>query len=334
MRKALFYRKQSENKVQCQLCPHNCTIADGKSGLCGVRRNTGGTLFSLNADHLIAAHVDPMEKKPLYHFFPGAETFSVASAGCNFHCKNCQNYPISQATPSLLDSGESASAQLLVAAAKQKGVHHITFTYTEPTVFYELMLETAELAKEAGLYCSMVSNGFINPEPLSRLLPMISAANIDLKFASDKLYRSVAGGWRGPVMNTIQTLFEHGIITEVTTLIIPGLNDDEGEFGKLTRFLLDISPEIPWHLSAFYPTYKMTDRSPTPPDTLADLRQTALNSGMNYVYTGNITDPEGSTTYCPKCNTALIQRHRLSFHSSKLKKGHCPNCGTEIYGTF
>ena len=334
MRKALFYRKQSGNNVQCQLCPHNCTIADGENGICGVRQNLGGILFSVNGDRLIAAHVDPMEKKPLYHFFPGAETFSIAAAGCNFHCKNCQNHTISQTTPALLDSGETTSPQNIVTMAKRRGVSHITFTYTEPTVFYELMLETAELAKEAGLYCSVVSNGFINPEPLARLIPVISAANIDLKFASDKLYRSVAGGWRGPVMNTIQTLFEHGIITEVTSLIIPGLNDDEGEFGEMIRLLLDISSETPWHLSAFYPTYRMTDRPPTKPDTLTRLRQTALDRGMKYVYTGNITDPEGSTTYCPKCNTALIQRHRLSFHSSKLKKGHCPNCGTEIYGTF
>lgn len=334
MREALFYRKQSENKVQCGLCPHNCTIADGENGICGVRQNLGGILFSVNGDRLIAAHVDPIEKKPLYHFFPGAETFSIAAAGCNFHCKNCQNHIISQTTPGLLDSGETTSPQNIVTMAKRRGVSHITFTYTEPTVFYELMLETAELAKEAGLYCSVVSNGFINPEPLARLIPVISAANIDLKFASGKLYRSIAGGWPEPVIDTIQTLFDNGIVTEVTTLIIPGLNDGEEEFGKLTRFLLDISPDIPWHLSAFYPTYKMTDRSPTPPDKLADLRQTALNGGMNYVYTGNIADAQGSTTFCPTCRTDLIQRHRLSFHSSRLVKSNCPHCTTKIYGKF
>ncbi len=334
MKKALFYRKQSGNIVQCELCPHNCTIAEGKHGLCRVRQNIGGQLVSLNSDRLIAANVDPMEKKPLYHFFPGAETFSIAAAGCNFHCRNCQNHTISQATPALMDAGEPASAALIIATAKQKGIGHITFTYTEPTVFYELMLETAELANSQGIHCSVVSNGFINPKPLARLLPVISAANIDLKFASDKLYRSIAGGWSKPVVETIQTLHKHGVITEVTTLIIPGLTDDETEFGEIARLLLNISPEIPWHLSAFYPTYKMTDSAATPPEALTRLRQTALNMGMQHVYTGNIVDPEGSITYCPKCHTELIRRHRLSFHSIELKDGKCPHCGTKIYGKF
>lgn len=334
MKEALFYRKQTGNIVQCELCPHNCTIADGKYGLCGVRRNNGGRLVSLNGNRLIAANVDPMEKKPLYHFFPGAETFSVASAGCNFHCRNCQNHTISQATPGLLDSGELTSPGLIVATAKERGIGHITFTYTEPTVFYELMLETAQLANREEIHCSVVSNGFINPEPLARLLPVISAANIDLKFASDKLYRSITGGWREPVVETIRTLFGYGIVTEVTTLIIPGLNDDEREFEDIARLLLDISPEIPWHLSAFYPTYQMTDCPPTPPETLTFLRQSALNMGLQHVYTGNIIDPEGSITFCPHCHTELIRRHRLSFHSSKLKDGHCPNCGAELYGKF
>ncbi|NOY22409.1 MAG: AmmeMemoRadiSam system radical SAM enzyme [Acidobacteria bacterium] len=334
MKEALFYNKLPGNIVQCLLCPYNCRITDGKYGICEVRKYIDGTLFALNANRLIAAHVDPMEKKPLYHFFPGDETFSIAAAGCNFRCRNCQNSTISQATPGLLDSGEPTSPEMVVEMAKQRGLHHITFTYTEPTVFYELMLKTAELASREGFYCSVVSNGFINPEPLARLLPFISGANIDLKFASDKLYRSVTGGWRDPVVETIRTLFEHGIVTEVTTLIIPGLNDSEREFGEIGQIILDISPKIPWHLSAFYPTYKMTDRSPTPPETLTQLRQTALNMGMQHVYTGNIIDPEGSITYCPKCHTELIQRHRLSFHSTNLKNGHCPTCGAEIYGRF
>jgi len=334
MREALFYRKNSGNTVQCLLCPHNCVIKDNSYGICAVRRNIDGRLFSLNTDKLIAAHIDPMEKKPLYHFFPGAETFSIASAGCNFHCKNCQNYTISQATPAVLNSGEQTSATAIVNTAKKNGVRHITFTYTEPTVFYELMLETAELATEAGLLCSVVSNGFINPEPLARLIPFISAANIDLKFASEKLYRSIAGGWPKPVVENIQTLYEHGVTTEVTTLIIPGLNDDETEFGNIADKLLRISSEIPWHLSAFYPTYKMPGYSPTPPETLTQLRQRALDMGMQHVYTGNIIDPEGSITTCSNCHTQLVRRHRLSFEESHLKDGHCPHCGKKLYGKF
>ncbi|NOZ13509.1 MAG: radical SAM protein, partial [Acidobacteria bacterium] len=245
-----------------------------------------------------------------------------------------QNHTISQANPSILNAGKTATADDILNSAKQQGVHHITFTYTEPTVFYELMLETARLAKQNSLTCSVVSNGFINPEPLAGLLPFISAANIDLKFSSDKLYQSIAGGRAKPVIESIRTLYDSGIITEVTTLIIPGLNDGKDEFLKIARSIMEISPEIPWHISAFYPTYKMTDRPPTPPDTLTRLRQTALNAGMRHVYTGNITDPEGNTTFCPECHSELIRRHRLSFHSSRLKNGHCPNCGTKIYGKF
>ncbi len=334
MKEALYYKKQQGNTVQCSLCPYNCIIAEGKTGLCAVRLNKRGILFSLNSDRLIAAHIDPMEKKPLYHFYPGARTYSIAAAGCNFHCKNCQNYTISQANPKLLNSGKLISANEIVNSAKQQGVQHITFTYTEPTVFYELMLETAKLAKQEGLICSVVSNGFINPEPLTRLLPFISAANIDLKFSSDILYRSITGGWVKPVIETIRTLYNSGIITEVTTLIISGLNDNEKEFRKICQLLLDISPEIPWHISAFYPTYEMTDRPPTPPDTLVRLRQTALKAGMEHVYTGNITDLEGSTTFCSKCHSELILRHRLSFHSNHLKNGYCPHCGTKLYGRF
>ncbi len=334
MKEALFFEKQEKKSVQCRLCPHSCVIQDGKIGICRVRKNIGGTLFSLNFGRIVAAHGDPMEKKPLYHFFPGEKTFSIAMAGCNFHCWNCQNYGISQVRGSYPETGEEVSPDALVAQLIKLGYRHLTFTYTEPTVFYEFMLETAKIAVKRGIFCSLVSNGFIGREPLEELLPFISAANIDLKFSSDRLYRNITGGWRQPVVDTIRTLYRHDIVTEVTTLIIPGLNDGEDEFGGLLRILLEISTEIPWHLSAFYPTYKMTDHPPTPPETLTRLRQIARSSGLKHVYTGNITDLEGSTTFCPNCRAELIVRSRLSFRSLHLDSGACPRCGSKLYGKF
>ena len=334
MKEALFYRKLDKDVVQCDLCPHNCRIPKDGLGVCRVRKNDNGTLVSLNAERVIASHSDPIEKKPLYHFFPGIWTFSIAAAGCNLHCTNCQNHTISQANEALLSEGQPSSPSDMVTAARQAGLKHMTFTYTEPTVFYELMLETARLATDAGLICSVVSNGFINPEPLKQLIPFISAANIDLKFASDHLYRTITGGSSGPVAETIRLLFEHNVITEVTTLVIPGLNDSPEEFEAITKILLNISPDIPWHLSAFYPTYRMQDRPPTPPEMLKQLRLRARGMGLQYVYTGNILDSEGSTTYCPNCQSTLVYRARLSSLESRVSNGHCPDCGTEIYGRF
>ena len=334
MREAAFYTKLADNRVQCDLCPHNCTLSPGATGICNVRRNENGRLESLNAGRIVAANVDPMEKKPLYHFHPGAQTLSIAGAGCNFSCDNCQNHQISQAHDALLAATRQSDPASIVRSAMERRVRHITFTYTEPTVFYELMMDTVTEARTAGLTCSVVSNGFINPEPLAQLIPMIQAANIDLKFGNDQVYRSVTGGSMAPVLKTIRTLFEAGVITEVTTLIIPGLTDEPENFDPILKSLRAISTEIPWHLSAFYPTHRMGDRPPTSFDTLRELRGRALDGGIKYVYTGNVLDPDGSSTVCPECGTTLISRYRLSLTENKLTSNQCPECKATIYGKF
>ena len=333
MKKASYYTVKEGKTVQCLLCPHNCTIKEGKYGICKVRQNVDGTLYSLNYGNLIAIHVDPMEKKPLYHFYPGAKTLSMAAPGCNFKCLNCQNYTISQPDNSILKAGRHVTPEEIVFNAKKAGLSHITFTYTEPTIYFEYMIETARLAKENDIKCSIVSNGYINLKPLEELIPYIEAANIDLKFADNEKYGKIAKGRLEPVLTTIETLFKKGIITEITTLIIPQINDTPKEFLKLTELILKISDLIPWHISAFYPTYKMTDLPPTSAETIKKLRKLAIENGMKYVYTGNIPDKEGSTTFCHKCKQPVIERFYYSV-IDKSENGKCPFCNTPIYGKF
>ncbi len=334
MREALYFQPLENQQVECRLCPHHCKLNPDQTGICRVRKNENGTLVSLNAGRLVAANVDPIEKKPLYHFYPGRETLSIAGAGCNFHCTNCQNHTISQVNNALIAAAQDTRPDDVVRSALERGLRHITFTYTEPTVFFELMLETAMRAKEQDLRLSMVSNGFINPEPLAELLPYLDAANIDLKFGNNEDYRRITKGWKEPVLHTIRTLWEAGVITEVTTLIIPGLNDTPDTFKPIMDDLQDISTQIPWHLSAFYPTFQMTDRPPTMPETVRQLRALALDAGMQYVYTGNIVDENGADTRCPNCGATVIRRSRLMLRDSRLIAGACHECSTPIYGRF
>ncbi len=333
--KAMYYEKKEENKVRCLLCPHRCLIAPGKKGLCKVRKNIDGTLYTFAYGNLIAIHVDPIEKKPLYHFFPGEKTLSIATPGCNFRCLNCQNHTISQVYgEEIFDFTKHLSPEEVITLAIQEHIKHITFTYTEPTIFFEYMLDTAKTAIKSGIHCSMVSNGYIEKEPLKQLSPYIEAANIDLKFIDDNLYREITGGTVEPVIRTIETLYNSNVITEVTTLIIPGLNDSKEYFTRIAEELLKISKEIPWHLSAFYPTYKMTDRDGTPALTLKNLRQIAIEMGLKYVYTGNILDLEGSTTFCPECKKPIIERLYYTKKRIKIKDNRCAFCNSLIYGKF
>ena len=334
MKEAKHYTKLEDKRVKCELCPHNCILKDGQTGICKVRENRDGTLYTLTYQNIIAMHIDPIEKKPLYHFYPGEKTLSIATPGCNFKCLNCQNHTISQIDKSIFEFTRKINPEEIVKLAKNEHINHITFTYTEPTIFFEYMLDIAKLAKQNGIKCSIVSNGFINPKPLEELIPFIEGANIDFKFKDDTLYRKIAGGFVKPVLETIKALYESGVITEATTLIIPDLNDDETYFMEMAEKLFEISEEIPWHLSAFYPTYKMTDYPSTNPNTLINLRKLAKQAGFKYVYTGNIVDYEGNTTYCPKCGEVLIERFYFTVKSKKLKNGACPSCGEKIYGKF
>ncbi len=334
MKESKYFEQLENQAVRCTLCPHFCVINEGKRGICKVRINKNGRLYSLSYGNIIAIHIDPMEKKPLYHFFPAARTLSIATPGCNFRCLNCQNYTISQVNEDIFEFTRELPPEELIKMAVSENLKHITFTYTEPTVFFEYMLETAKSAKREGLFCSVVSNGFINIEPLKELLPYIDAANIDLKFKDNELYRKITGGLVEPVLNTVGTLYDSGIVTEVTTLIIPDLNDGEDYFRDMAKMLLNISDEIPWHLSAFYPSFKMSDYPSTVPSVLIAFRKIALELGCKYVYTGNILDLEGSTTFCPNCGKKLVERHYYNLRIVDLDGDKCPECGQKIYGKF
>ena len=309
MHVALFWEPQEDKAVRCNLCRQRCTIKDGRRGLCGVRANRAGTLYSLVYGRLTAAAVDPIEKKPLYHVLPGTQAFSIAARGCNFRCLHCQNCRIAR-----VDAGETFADDRrvtptgIVKAALQAGCRSIAYTYTEPVVYYELAAETARLAAEAGLKNIFVTNGYIAEEALRALTPVLDAANIDLKFFDDTLYRKVCGARLQPVLDVIRLHHELGVWIEVTTLVIPSYNDAPDHLRAIARFLASIDPRIPWHVTAFYPCHQMTGLPATPPATLRRARAIGLEEGLLYVYTGNIRDAEGGTTYCPQCGRAVIRR--------------------------
>jgi len=263
MKKALLWIPLSNHRVKCNLCPHSCSLKEGQLGLCMVRKNIKGELISLNYDKIAAIHSDPIEKKPLYHFLPASQSLSIATVGCNFKCKFCQNHSLSMVSDENQISGEKKSPRELIDLALESGSHSISYTYTEPTIFFELMLETAKLAKQEGLKNVMVTNGYMSREALSMIAPYLDAANIDLKAFTDAFYQKYCHAHLDPVLDTIKRMRELGIWIEVTTLLIPGLNDDQTEVGQLIRFLHDLDVNIPWHVSRFFPHYQLwTHRRP------------------------------------------------------------------------
>jgi len=336
MKEALFYTKEEGQKTACSLCPHYCRIAEGNSGICGVRENQGGVLYSLVYGKVAAANPDPIEKKPLFHFLPGSRSYSIATVGCNFRCDFCQNYGISQLPREKhLIEGEEMTPQEIVAAAQHSGCQSISYTYTEPTIYFEYAYDTAVLAAAAGLKNVFVTNGFITPEPLKQIAPILNAANIDLKSMKDETYRQVCGGSLQPVLNALRLYRELNIWIEVTTLVIPGLNDSKQELSDIARFIRDeLGAQVPWHLSAFYPTYKMTDRPPTPPEELMRAQLIGIESGLKYVYCGNVSVPGLEDTHCPKCRLGLISRSGFGVIKNALVDGRCYNCGEAIDGIW
>ncbi|MFZ2331303.1 MAG: AmmeMemoRadiSam system radical SAM enzyme, partial [Atribacterota bacterium] len=267
VQEAMFYKRLENNKVQCLLCSHYCKILPGKRGICRVRENQEGALNTLNYRKLIAANIDPIEKKPLFHFYPGSKSYSVAAMGCNFRCLHCQNWSISQPERDIIE-GQVVSPERIVQNALDSDCLSISYTYTEPTIFYETALEIARLARNKGLKNIFVTNGYISPDALNHIAPYLDAANIDLKAMSDTFYRKVCGARLEPVLDRIKQYYELGIWVEITTLIIPGYNDEDDELGEIAQFIADIDKEIPWHISAFYPTYKLNNAPPTPVSTL------------------------------------------------------------------
>ncbi len=334
-KEALYYKKLKDKKniIQCQLCPKFCVIKPGERGNCGVRENVDGKLYSLVYERPCSIGLDPIEKKPFYHFFPSQQALSIATPGCNLHCLYCQNWQISQSKPEETSSF-SMQPKRVIEEATNREVKIISYTYTEPTIFYEYMLDIAKLAKQKGIKNTTVTNAFINPEPIAELCKYLDASNIDFK-GSDSFYRKVSGGWRKPVEEAIKIMHKKGIWIELTNLIIPGYNDSEKEIKEIVDWIKEnLNVDVPLHFSAFYPTYKMLDIKPTKPEIVIKARKIAMDAGLNYVYTGNINDKEGSTTFCPSCKKSVIVRENFLVFENKLIDGKCPYCGEKIAGVW
>ncbi|MDD4980200.1 MAG: AmmeMemoRadiSam system radical SAM enzyme [Candidatus Omnitrophica bacterium] len=335
MREALLYEKLDGKIVRCYLCSHGCRIADKKFGLCGVRENRGGILYTYAYGKVIANHVDPIEKKPLYHFLPGSKSFSIATIGCNFRCEFCQNWKISQST--FREGGnlgaEEFPPQEIVKAAIENKCRSISYTYTEPTIFFEYALETAKLAKEAGLYNNFITNGYMSAECLEMIRPYLDAANVDLKFFKDSSYRKVCAASLAPVLDSIVLMHKLGIWLEITTLIVPQENDSEEELSGIAGFIAGIDKNIPWHVSRFHPDYKLTHRHPTPEATLEKAQAIGRKAGLKFIYAGNVYG-WGNDTHCPNCKELIIKRETFSVLEYNIRQGKCVYCNTVIPGLF
>lgn len=334
MNKAVLYEKQENNQVICHLCAHQCHISNGKLGLCHVRKNMDGDLFTLNSGRVVAMNMDPIEKKPLYHFLPGSKSFSIAAMGCNFSCRFCQNHLISMVQAEHDIQGDMVTSEQLVAIALRNRAQSISYTYTEPTVFFERVLETSKLAHNAGLKNVLVSNGYMSGQALSLLGPYLDAANIDLKSFSDDFYKKYCSARLKPVLETITALKAMKIWLEITTLLIPGLNDDRNDILRLASFLYDLDANIPWHVSRFFPQYQLQDIPPTSPDSICEILQIGAEKGLKFLYGGNMADSVWDDTRCPQCHETLIKRSGYHIENIGLQAGKCRFCKTGIPGVW
>ncbi len=335
VKEAMFWETKDDasGTVQCRLCAHNCTIKPGKRGICGVRENRDGTLYTLIYRLGGSGQADPIEKKPLYHFYPKSMVTSFGTVGCNFHCKHCQNYSTSQARPdsspylSTIDFTDLADCSGFFGRKKCRGV---AWTYNEPTIWYETTYDGSIAAKEQGLYTVYVTNGFMNAEPLRTLAPYLDAMNIDVKSFSDRFYRTIANGRLQPVLDTCELAHELGIHLELTYLLIPGYNDDEDEIGAFAQWVVEtLGSDVPVHYSAFHPTYKLRDVPSTPITTMEHAHELTGAAGVDHVYLGNVRH-RFENTFCPNCGETIITRYgyRTTIHYTD---GHsCPNCGHPI----
>ena len=331
MKEAMLYTKLKDDLVECQLCAHRCTIKPHRVGICGVRRNEGGTLYTMVYAKAVAVHVDPIEKKPLYHFLPGSASFSIATIGCNFRCLFCQNADISQASKS---GGwgypvRDFPPEEVVAEAKRNRCASIAYTYTEPTIFFEYAYDAALLAHQKGIKNIFVTNGYMTEEALETIEPYLDAANVDLKSFNPQFYRRIVGARLEPVLETIERMHQMGVWVEVTTLIIPGQNDGGEELREIARFIAGIDVEMPWHISRFVPHYKMRSTPFTPVETIHRAVEIGHEEGLRYIYAGNVPGDPYENSYCPHCGQMVIRR--LGYHThSELKGRACPFCGEEL----
>jgi pyruvate formate lyase activating enzyme len=336
LKEAMFYEKLDGKLVNCNLCSHRCSrIADSGKGICGVRENRNGIFFSLVYGRVVACGIDPIEKKPLFNFLPGSKSYSIATVGCNFRCYNCQNYDISQIPKERnIILGQEASPAEIVSVAKRSNCASIAYTYSEPTIFFEYAYDIARRAKKEGLKNVFITNGYITSEALHEIAPYLDAANIDLKSFSDDFYRKVCGARLQLVLDSIRLYKSLGIWIEITTLIIPSLNDSELELRKIAEFIKDLGTDTPWHITQFYPTYKFLDRHRTPVTTLRRAREIGLETGLKYVYQGNVPGEIGENTYCQKCKKILIHRFGYQIQKNKIKNSICTYCGEKIDGIY
>jgi len=335
IRDALHWTPLDQGRAACGLCAHRCVVAPGASGICGVRVNRDGKLRTLVYGAVIAEHVDPIEKKPLYHFLPGTTSLSIATVGCNFRCGFCQNWEISQASkePGGGFGGQPFPPEEIVREAKERGCASISYTYTEPTIFFEYARDTALLAKAAGLANNFVTNGYLTPEALADAKEWLDAANVDLKAFRDETYRRVCGARLDPVLDTIRGMRAAGIWVEVTTLVVPDLNDSEAELGDIARFIAGVDPNIPWHISRFHPDYMFQDAPPTPAVTLDRAFRLGKDARLKHVYVGNVPG-RAEDTICSKCGEVVIRRRGFSVVDNRVPEGRCPRCETPLAGRF
>lgn len=335
MKEAYLYERMADNKVRCHLCAHKCTVKSGSKGICRARENRDGVLISLVYNKVIATHVDPIEKKPLFHFLPGSSSYSIATVGCNFRCLFCQNSDISQ-MPSDMKRimGESISPEQIVDEAIRSRSSSISYTYTEPTVYFELAVDTSRIAEQNGLKNVFVTNGYMTEETLREMGSALHGANVDLKSFRDEFYKRLCGAKLDPVLQSIKKMKEMGVWVEVTTLLIPGHNDSKEELKEIADFIKGVSPDIPWHISRFHPTYRLLDAPPTPPSSIKMARELGYEQGLRFVYSGNLPGDEGENTYCPECSKLLIERFGFYIRKNRVSDGKCPDCGTEIPGIW
>ena len=328
---AKFWEKSSEDKVKCTLCPRECIISSGKLGFCRGRKNIDGKLYTIVYGEATAANPDPIEKKPLYHFYPGSKVFSMSTVGCNFECKHCQNWSLSQSSPNETKT-QKIEPEEAVEMAKSSNCQGISYTYGEPVIWFEYCLDTAKLAQKEGLYNVFVTNGYMNPDAWKELGPYLDGMNVDLKAFNDEFYRDVCGVPSvKPVLETCKWAVENGIHLEITNLIIPDENDDPEQIREMCKWIADnLGQNVPIHFSGFRPMYKMMDKPSTPVSTLEKAVEIAKEEGLEHIYVGNVPGHKYDNTYCPQCGELLIERHGFTITEYKLEDGKCPECNNEI----
>jgi pyruvate formate lyase activating enzyme len=331
---AAFYEKQPYKKIRCKLCPRECVIDDRERGYCGVRENRGGVYYTLVHSRVCTAHIDPIEKKPFFHFLPGSEAFSIATAGCNVNCKMCQNWEISQVRPEQVRAMYLPPRQL-AAAARENQCASIAYTYSEPVIYYEYMLDAAEAARAAGVKSAVVTGAYIHQDPLKKLCQRVDAVKVDLKAFSQKFYREVVNGELKPVLDALVTLRKLGMWTEIVYLVVPTLNDSDQEFRALAAWIKsELGLDVPVHFTRFHPQYLLKNLPPTPLKSLERAKAIADAVGLHYVYVGNVPGHPAESTYCPKCRRAVVQRAGFTVKAVRLLKGKCQYCQRDIAGVW